>query len=179
MNTRMEFYIKNRPRLAKPYHMKGIGLPNVYLLNGVEIENDPDYGELVTIADLQNLHHAIGFSILTKLEPMTGAELRFLRKQMRLTQEAVAHSLHVNVQTVANYEKGKTANLGPADPMMRVIYAMHVLPEDERRELVDAILDVMPSSRPKPKVSEAMRRKIAGRWHGDGQGMAARRWGET
>jgi putative transcriptional regulator len=173
MSKRMEFYIKGRPLLEKPYHLSDIGLPNVYLLNGVEIEDDPDYGKLVTITDIHGLHHAIGFRIITKLEPMTGDEMRFLRKQMSLTQEALASRLSVGVQTVANYEKGKTANLGPADPMMRMLYALHVLPREEHAELYRGFLDAIMDVKLKPKMPEPVRRKISGRWHDDGHRIAA------
>ena len=60
MNVRAEFYIKGRRLLDKPYHLKAIGLPNVYLRNGVTIENDADYGKLITIEDIPGLHRAIG-----------------------------------------------------------------------------------------------------------------------
>lgn len=76
------FYIGGRPYLDEPYHLKGVGLPNIYLLNGVIFENDPDYGELITIENLEGLLRTIGLHIVEKCEPMTGAELRFLRKQM-------------------------------------------------------------------------------------------------
>jgi DNA-binding transcriptional regulator YiaG len=175
MSKRMEFYIKDRQRLAKPYHLTGIGLPNVYLLNGVEIEDDPDYGQLVTIADIHNLHHAIGFHIATKSEPMTGDEFRFLRKQMQMTQVALASRLRLDVQTVANYEKGKTKNknIGPADPAMRMIFALHIIPAEVHADFIKGLMDAIATLLPKPKMPELVRRKIAGRWHDGGQRMAA------
>src|SRR5436190_6361707 len=93
MSPRAELYIKGRAYLDKPYHLKAIGLPNIYLCNGVTIENDPDYGKLITIEDIPGLCSAIGLHIVTKADAMTGLELRFLRKQMKLTQEALADRL--------------------------------------------------------------------------------------
>lgn len=173
MSKRMEFYIKDRPLLAKPYHLTGIGLPNVYLRNGVEVENDPDYGELVTITDLHGLHHAIGFHIVTKLDPMTGDELRFLRKQMQLTQEALATRLRLDVQTVANYEKARTKKIGATDVAVRMIFALHILPPDARADFIKRLMEAIAALTPEPEVPEVMRRKIAGPWHGDGHRVAA------
>ena len=107
MTPRAEFHIKGRPRLAEPYHLKGVGLPNIYLLNGVKVEHDPDYGRLVTIDNVDGLHRAIGLHIVEKRDRMTGDELRFLRKQMNLSQAALAKRLRVTDQTVANYETSR------------------------------------------------------------------------
>lgn len=169
----MEFYIKDRPMLEKPYHLSGIGLPNVYLLNGVEIEHDPDYGKLVTISDIHNLHHAIGFHIVSKPEPMTGDELRFLRKQMQATQTDLAHILRVDVQTIANYEKGKTKNLGTAEVAMRMIFTLHIMPEDAKKDFIKAVIGMSDRKPTKSRIPERIRKKINGPWHDDGQRKAA------
>ena len=166
MSNRMSFYVEGEPRLAEPYHLNGIGLPDVYLLNGVTVEDDPDHGRLITIADLPGLHRAIGLHIVTKHEPMTGVELRFLRKQLRLTQEALALRLRVDVQTVANYEKGKTG-MGAADVVVRLLYLL-TLPVFVR-ELMDAVAAMAPD----PQIPERERQKIAGPWHDEGMRVAA------
>jgi transcriptional regulator with XRE-family HTH domain len=172
MSERMQFHHRNEPRLAEPYHLRCVGLPNVYLLSGVTFKDDPDYGPLVSFADPDDLHHAIGLHIAMKPDDMTGDELRFLRKQMRMTQEALAKRLRVNVQTVANYEKGKTANIGPADPIMRVLYALHIMPEEAHgndwRTTFDAVTAQLATPIPEP-----IRQKIMGNWIDDGNLVAA------
>ncbi len=175
MSTRMEFYISGKPKLEKPYHLKGIGLPNVYLLNGVEIENDPNYGELITITKLTDLHQAIGLHIVAKRDPLTGAELRFLRKQMRMTQEELAKHLRVSDQTVANYEKGKTkgADLGPTDLAVRVRYMLHAFPEDQNSDLLRGCLEAINHMRAFPPIPKPVRAKITGPWREDGLALAA------
>jgi hypothetical protein len=55
MTTRYEFALKGCRHLAKLHHFKAPGLPSVYLLNGVKLERDADYGELVTIDQLPDL----------------------------------------------------------------------------------------------------------------------------
>jgi transcriptional regulator with XRE-family HTH domain len=125
MSARYDFALKGRRHLAKPYHFKASGLPNVYLLSGVKIERDADYGELVTIDYLPDLMMAIAFSLVAKPELLTGAEMRFLRKRMGATQADLAKELWVSAQTIANYEKGKT-DAGPADRALRFVFLASV-----------------------------------------------------
>jgi DNA-binding transcriptional regulator YiaG len=106
----------------------------VFLLNGVSEANTP-YGPMVTIEDINGLHHAIGLYVIKNPEQMTGAEFRFLRKQLELTQAQLDDYLRVGDQTVANYEKGNTS-LGPVDPLMRMLYLISVLPEQTRLEVL-------------------------------------------
>ena len=172
MTADAEFYIKGRRLLRKPYHLRGVGLPNVYLLNGVTLEDDPDYGTLVSIEDIPGLYRAIGLHIVTKPAAMTGPELRFLRKELKLTQEALAHRLRVNVQTVANYEKGKTA-MGAAETAVRALYAFHLLPPEAGasavRSLAGAIVDACQEFR----LTEQTQRQISGAWREADKGRAA------
>jgi DNA-binding transcriptional regulator YiaG len=125
MTLRYEFTLKGRRHLPKPYHFKASGLPNVYLRNGVKIERDAEYGELVTVDHLPDLIMAIAFSLVAKPERLTGAEMRFLRKRMGATQSDLGAELWVSEQTIANYEKGKT-DAGPADRALRFLFLSHV-----------------------------------------------------
>jgi putative transcriptional regulator len=163
-NTRMEFHHSGAPRLAEPYHLKAVGLPNVFLLSGVTFTDDPDHGALVTFADIASLTSAIGLHIATKLTPMTGDELRFLRKQMQLTQESLANRLQVSAQTVASYEKGKTAKIGTAEQLVRVMYALHIMPRnssaDQLRTTLEAVMAHLAAPLPEP-----VRAAIAGSWN--------------
>jgi putative transcriptional regulator len=130
MTARYEFAIKGRKRHPKPYHFRGSGLPNVYLLNGVKIEQDAEYGELVTIDSLPDLFLAIAFRLVSKPDRLTGVEMRFLRKRMEMTQADLAKELWVSEQTVANYEKSKTED-GPADRALRFLFLAHVVDDDD------------------------------------------------
>jgi hypothetical protein len=76
MPPHYDFTLKGRRHLAEPYHFTASGLPNVYLHNGVRIERDPDYGELVTVDHLPDLIMAIAFTLVAKPERLTGAEMR-------------------------------------------------------------------------------------------------------
>ena len=159
MIMRYEFALKGRKRNAKPYHFKNSGLPNVYLFNGVTIEQDEEYGELVTIASLPDLFVAIAFKLVTKPDRLTGAEMRFLRKRMEMAQADLAKELWVSEQTVANYEKGKTEG-GPADTALRFLFLAHVADdEDLAQELRLEAEDLM-----RPSRRDRMKPTGAGPW---------------
>lgn len=141
--------IVGKPRKKELYHFVGSGLPNVYLANGHTIQNDPEFGELVTIVSMPELFMVIAFRLTTKNEPLTGLEFRFLRKRMELSQPALAELLQVNEQTVANYEKGKTRDKGgPADVAIRLLFLAHVADDEEvADELRSEAEDLMKPSR--------------------------------
>ena len=167
MTERAEFYIKGRELLPEPYHFRASGLPNVYLLNGVRFEDDPEHGALVTFENLKGLQHAIGLHLIEKPAALTGAQFRYLRKLMGLTQDALARVMRVSVQTIANYEKEHTASLGPADPHLRLLFALHILPS----EMAALLLQSFAREEPRKRIPDRSRRKIVGRWRE--QAMAA------
>jgi DNA-binding transcriptional regulator YiaG len=147
MTARYEFAIKGRRHAPKPYHFKASGLPNVFLLNGVKIEKDADYGEVITIDRLPELFLAIALRLASKPDRLTGPEMRFLRKRMEMTQTELAKELWVSEQTVANYEKGETKD-GPADRALRYTFLAHVLDGEEiADELRLEVEDLMRPSR--------------------------------
>jgi putative transcriptional regulator len=164
MSEKAEFWIKGRERLAEPFRYSASGLNDLFLLNGVTIEST-SYGPIVNIDDLSGLHHAIGLYIIEKPEPMTGAEFRFLRKQMELTQSELASVMRTTDQTIANYEKGKTADLGPAEPFMRLTYLLHVIPEETRAQVLKHMAERL-GVKDQVKLPEAPRRKIVQKWQG-------------
>lgn len=149
MNDRYEFYLRGKKELAEPFHYKGSGLPNVYLHSGVTIKDDPEHGRLVKIDKLPQLFYAIAFKLVLKNASLTGAEFRFLRKRMEMTQAELGKELSVSDQTVANYEKEKTA-MGPADPAIRMFYLAHVADDDDLvQELRFAAEELMKPSKRK------------------------------
>jgi DNA-binding transcriptional regulator YiaG len=173
VTKRIEFSIAGANTLAKPYRYTASGLDNIYLRSGVAIEKTP-YGPMVTIDDLDGLHHAIGLHIVEQQRPVTGAEFRFLRKQMGLTQRELARLMSVTDQTVANYEKGKTTDLGPADPLIRLIYLVHVLPDETRAGLLKAATSDAAGMKLRARLPAMPKRKLVQRWRvGDLKAAAA------
>ena len=85
------------------YHYTESGLQNVWLTNGYAVRKTP-YGKGVAIQNVAALHKAICQTIARK-PSLTGAELRFLRKQMDLSQAALAELLGTSEQNVSLWER--------------------------------------------------------------------------
>lgn len=104
------------------YHYVDSGLDNVWLEDGYTIHQTP-YGEGVSIHNTDGLHKAIGRCLIAIPKPLNGAELRFLRLEMELTQKAIAGLLNADEQAIRRWEKARTKPFnGSADRLLRVIY---------------------------------------------------------
>jgi transcriptional regulator with XRE-family HTH domain len=138
MTERLMFICSQAPRLKRAFHYTACGLDNVYLLSGVKIEKDPDYGQLVTIERSQDLHRAIALHLTHMERKLSGSEFRFLRKLMNQTQLELAQVMKVDVQTIANYEK-KGNIPGPSQQLMRLLVSFHVLPSEASAKAAKSI----------------------------------------
>lgn len=103
------------------YHYTECGLDNVYLMNGFEVTETP-YGPGVIFHDVDGLHLAIGLQLADQSAPLTGAEVRFLRHELDLSQKVLAGLLGVDEQTVARWEKNKATIPGPAQRLLAAFY---------------------------------------------------------
>lgn len=86
------------------YHYVECGLPNVWLRNGFVVKQTP-YGEAVAIQEVEGLHQMIGKMLAEQANGLTGAEFRFLRKELALSQENLAAIIGKSSQAVALWEK--------------------------------------------------------------------------
>lgn len=85
------------------YHYTESGLQNVWLENGYTEHKTP-YGTGVAIEDIGGLHEVIGRSIACRPR-LTGAELRFLRKELGMSQRTLADMLGTSEQVVSLWER--------------------------------------------------------------------------
>jgi DNA-binding transcriptional regulator YiaG len=121
------------------YHYTDSGLDNVYLENGYTIHQTP-YGEGVSIEDTDGLHQAIGQWLVSLPKPLTGAECRFLRLEMSMTQRDLAGSLGLEEQAVRRWEKNRDGHFnGAADRLLRVLYVSYCNGDGEIRTLVERL----------------------------------------
>lgn len=105
------------------YHYTESGLRNIWLASGFEMV-ETNYGKGVSIHDVPGLHRAIGEAIAKK-PSITGTELRFLRKEMDMSQRALGQLLGITDQALAKWEKtGRVPKT--ADRMIRLIYLEHI-----------------------------------------------------
>ena len=111
------------------YHYKSCGLDNVYLLNGYE-EIEVDGQNAIAIHDQDGLHKAIAKHLIDKSAPLSGAEFRFLRTELDLSQKTLGQLLSVSEQAVAKWEKGQVKNIGVADSMLRLLARERLLNQE-------------------------------------------------
>jgi len=108
--------------MKKGYHYTESGLTNVWLINGYTIRKTR-HGEGVSIHDIEGLHRALARALANKAR-LTGTEVRFLRKEMLLSQRGLGELLGVTEQSVALWErKGRLPRT--ADRLLRLIYLEH------------------------------------------------------
>ena len=120
------------------YHYTDSGLRNIWLVSGFDVV-ETEYGTAVAIHDVAGLHRAIG-ETLAKKAWLTGAEVRFLRKEMDMSQRALGQLLGNTDQAVAKWEKlGKVPKT--ADRMIRLIYLEHIGGNVPIRQTIERIND--------------------------------------
>ena len=107
---------------AERYHYRKCGLDDVYLVNGFERGSSARYGDTVKIHNIDGLHRAIGRYLVREKKDLTGAETRFLRHELNLSQRSLGGLLGKSGQTVARWEKGQGTIDGAADRLLRLIY---------------------------------------------------------
>lgn len=121
----MNAHTLDQNAFGAPFHYTLCGLDNVFLLNGYAWE-ESDYGETLSVENLDELHKNIALSIVKHDRRLNGKEFRFIRLELGATQKIVADWMDVDVQTVARWEKGETDVNPVADRLIRVIYLENV-----------------------------------------------------
>jgi putative transcriptional regulator len=139
------------------YHYTESGLQNVWLTSGFR-KVRTKHGAGVTIRDVEGLHRMIGKALANKPK-LTGSELRFLRKEMDMSQSALASLVGTSEQNVSLWERrGRMPKT--ADRLVRLIYLEHVGNNPKVRELVDR-LNLLDDTRRSERLTFA---EQAGRW---------------
>ena len=124
------------------YHYKESGLDNVFLVDGYQRQKTA-YGAAVSIHNVEALHKAIGQEIIRNARGLNGAELRFLRIEMDLTQARLASLLGSEEQTLRRWEKARAKAIpGPADRMLRALYCEFVGKDGSVRRMLERLADL-------------------------------------
>jgi DNA-binding transcriptional regulator YiaG len=102
------------------YRFSDAGLKNVWLVNGYTRKRTR-YGEAIAIQDVEGLTRVICRALARKVGRLNGAEFRYLRLHLRLSQKALAKLLGNTEQSVANWEKRGRVPLW-ADKHIRILW---------------------------------------------------------
>ena len=111
------------------YRYTDCGLDNVTIA-GVKIIVDDAGDEVVCIPNVNGLHRAIARTILSRKSSMSGAELRFIRTEMGLTQAELAGLVHREPLAISRWERGES----PIDSNAEALIRLHAL---ESLEIID------------------------------------------
>lgn len=118
------------------YHYTESGLQNVWLANGYA-KVKTRHGAGVSIRDVEGLHRTIGKRLAQKPR-LTGAEFRFLRKEMGLSQSGIASLVGATEQTVSLWERRGSIPKS-VDRLVRLIYLEHIGRNERVRDLIDRL----------------------------------------
>jgi YgiT-type zinc finger domain-containing protein len=103
------------------YRFRESGLDNV-VLKGIEMIKCSACGnEEAIIPNLDGLLRIVAVAIVTSRFPLTGAEVRYLRKYMGMSGEQFARILHTDKSTLSKWETG-AVNIGSkSDLLIRAV----------------------------------------------------------
>jgi putative transcriptional regulator len=128
------FYRPCDGQRKEPYHYRACGLDDIYLVSGYEMKKI-DGEESINIKDVDGLHHAIALFLIEHKKTLKPKEVRFFRRQLKLTQVELANLMGVTDQTVARWEKGQVIIPDVSDRMLRMLYLMSRLDENEQQDM--------------------------------------------
>jgi len=123
---------QNKNENAKRVQYLDCGLDNVWIEGGFEEIQSP-YGKGIAIRDLDGLHECIARCLLIKPALLTGAEFRFLRTELDLSQRTMGGLCGRNERTVREWE-GSNEVEEPANFIIRFIYKQRFTPEAQYEE---------------------------------------------
>jgi DNA-binding transcriptional regulator YiaG len=116
---------------------KGCGLSNVYLLNGYERQITNSGTEVLHIEDIEGLHRTIALSMVVNPVDIDGAQFRFLRKEIGMSQRFVAEGLGVQEQTVSLWERGEHPLPQYASVFICALIHEYLLGQPAMRSVID------------------------------------------
>src|SRR5258708_5099510 len=105
----------------KLYHFEECGLDNVWLADGFTFQRTA-YGRGVSFDDFEGVHRTIARHLVETLGALDGNEVRFLRKELDLSQAGLASLLGYDEQTVSRWERGVSTVPPAADRLLRALW---------------------------------------------------------
>lgn len=122
------------------YHYRESGIPNVFLGN-IDVLECPSCGDRTPlIPRITELHEAMAEAFALKPRPLTGPEIRFIRKQLKLTGKEFARYIGIDHTVLSKWENGKVGVGRVSDRLVRLFYFRY-MEEVEQRSFDKHILD--------------------------------------
>jgi putative zinc finger/helix-turn-helix YgiT family protein len=147
---------------AEPYHFIESGLPNVYLI-GIEYRICPDCNlQSAEIPAIEDLMKKIARAVVQKHGQMSGSEVRFLRKRLRMKSSVFARVIGVSPEQVTRWEQDDNARSESADKLIRVFYCI-LSNDDALEEIVNEHITVWLSAMSNEKTAEPITAELRDR----------------
>jgi putative zinc finger/helix-turn-helix YgiT family protein len=133
------------------YTYKESGLYNV-ILTGITLYKCSCGEKMPEIKKIDELHRAIARALIKKKTPLSGKEIRFLRKQVGLSAKELSMVLGVNPVTISRWENDIEPIGAANDKLIRLLYIQifqelcHTIIEGS----VSYIKSIKPKDRQKP-----------------------------
>lgn len=137
------------------HEMKESRGPHLYMESGLDnviLEDVPIYTcacgeEMVSFHRVPTLNSAIGEELIKKNTPLSGREIRFLRKNMGFSSTRFAETMGVDKSSVSRWENGTQKLSATNDRMIRIIYC--AMKDLGGRKLVEETFPDISSEAPK------------------------------
>lgn len=133
---------KEMSKSKKSYHYTECGLDNIYLANGYELTETSDGDEELYIHDIHGLHKAISKILVYKKGLLEGAEIKFIRSMLDLSQNKLAALIGCRYQQILLWEKNKNKISRPADRLLRIYLYTYLNKEVDNGEVYDRINEI-------------------------------------
>lgn len=118
------------------------GLDNVWICGGYKIIPGPDGERTISIVDLDGLHKCIAECLIKKSGLLTGAEFRFLRTELDLSQSTMGLLCGREERTVRGWEIGEKPVEEPANTIIRFVYQQRFNPKAQFEEVSRTIREL-------------------------------------
>ena len=133
---------KTTEKRVELYRYAESGLPNVYLAD-IRVIECRECGTLLPVMpSILKLHASIAEALAMKPSMLTGAEMRFLRKQLGLSAVQWASYMKMDKASVSRLENGHNPIGRQTDALIRLLY-FRLLEEKENRHISEHITELI------------------------------------
>ncbi len=111
----------------EPYHYVESGVNNIYLL-GINVYHCPKCkSHYPEILEPELLHIVMAISFSLKKRPLTGQEIKFMRKEVGMTAKAFAKELGISPVSLSRWENGRLRPSTTNDRHVRHLFKLTMI----------------------------------------------------
>lgn len=126
----------------RPYHYKESGLDNIWIIGLLQYKCGKCNETFVEIPRINELHLLIGKTLVCKKELLSGAEVKYLRKEIGMKSKDMASALSLVPETYSRWENGKQEVAPCHDKALRMMYVVNAT-ENAGKVLSQGFLSVL------------------------------------